>query len=65
MIGPENPPDGARLPTAISKAETLSYLTEIIHELQRLADKAGYRTLGAILGSALIEARIQDEERDH
>ena len=52
------------MPPARSKSETLSYVTDIIEELKRLADKSGYRTLGAILAAALAEARLQSEETE-
>lgn len=61
IAGPEDPHGGGRLPPA-NKTETLSYVTDIIFELKQLADKAGYRTLSAILSVALLEARIQNEE---
>jgi hypothetical protein len=62
-LGPEDPNGGAGLPPASSKAETLNYIGDIIQELKQLAEKAGYRTLAAILGAALVEARTQDDER--
>ena len=68
MAGPEDPigsngPPPARTP-ARTKRETLSYVTDIIEELKRLADKSGYRTLGVILAAALAEARLQSEEAE-
>jgi hypothetical protein len=60
MAGPEDPNGGAALPPA-GKAETLTYVCDIIGELKQLADKAGYRTLAAILGAAHIEARQQKD----
>jgi hypothetical protein len=63
IAGPEDPNGGAGLP-ASSRTETLSYITDIIEELKRLAEKAGYRTLAGILGAALIEARIQSEDAE-
>ncbi len=62
IAGPEDPNGGTGLPPAASKAETLSYLCEIIYDLKLMADNAGYKTLGAILGAALIEARIQSKD---
>jgi hypothetical protein len=62
MAGPEDPNDGAGFPPSASKAETLSYLCEIISDLKLMADRAGYKTLGAILGAALIEARLQSDD---
>jgi hypothetical protein len=61
MAGPEEPNNGIHLPPIRSKAETLTYLCEIIIELRQLAEKSGCRSLAAILGAALIEARIQRE----
>ena len=61
--GPDHP--GADWQGASSKAETLSYIYDIIRELKQLADKAGHNTLSAILGAALVEARIQSGEREH
>jgi hypothetical protein len=58
--GPEDPGAGWR--PAGSNTETLNYIYDIIRELKQLAEKAGYRTLAAILGAALVEARLQDEE---
>jgi hypothetical protein len=60
--GPEDPNGGAGLPPASSTNETLSYISDIIHELKQLAENAGYRTLAAILAAALVEARIQNEQ---
>ena len=51
-------------PAAGSRTETLSYIMDIIEELRRLAERAGYRTLAAVLGAALIEARVQSEEAE-
>jgi hypothetical protein len=62
MAGPEDPNDGTEFPPVASKAETLSYLCEIIYDLKLMADKAGYKTLGAVLGAALFEARHQSED---
>jgi hypothetical protein len=45
-------------------AETLGYITDIVEELRRLADKSGYRTLGAILAVAQLEARVQRDDMD-
>jgi hypothetical protein len=64
IAGPEDPNGGAELPSASSRIETLNYLTDIIEELKRLAEKAGYRTLAAILAAALTEARIQSDEAE-
>jgi hypothetical protein len=60
--GPEDPNGGAGLPPASSATETLSYVSDIIHELKQLAEKAGYKTLAAILAAALVEARTQNEQ---
>ncbi|HEY7669364.1 MAG TPA: hypothetical protein VH852_01890 [Hyphomicrobium sp.] len=64
MAGPEDPENGAGFPLAASKAETLSYLCEIIHDLKLMAEKAGYKTLAAILAAALTEARIQSQDAE-
>ncbi len=64
MAGPEDPNKQGGLPEKISKSETLSYISDIVHELKQLADSAGYRTLAAILGVALLEARTQSKESE-
>ena len=64
IAGPDDPNGRTGMPPARSKSETLSYVTDIIEELKRLADKSGYRTLGAILAAALAEARLQSEETE-
>lgn len=64
IAGPEDPNGGAGLPPAGGKSETLDYVTDIIRELKQLAESAGCRTLAAILGVALIEARIQSDESE-
>jgi len=61
--GPDHP--GAGWQGAGSNAETLSYIYDIIRELKQLTDKAVHSTLSAILGAALVEARIQSGEREH
>jgi hypothetical protein len=61
MAGPEDP-DGAGFHPVASNAETLNYLCEIICDLKLMADKAGYKTLAAILAAALAEARIQSKD---
>ena len=61
IAGPEDP-NGGVFPPAASKAETLSYLCDIIHDLKLMAERAGYRTLAAVLAAALTEARIQSED---
>ena len=63
ISGPHQP--GARSQGASGNAETLSYIRDINRELKQLADKAGHNTLSAILGAALVEARIQSDEREH
>jgi hypothetical protein len=60
MIGPPDQP-GAEGQGA-SKSETLNYVHDIIRELKQLADKAGYTTLSAILGAALVEAHAQSTD---
>jgi hypothetical protein len=62
IAGPEDPNGGARLPPAADRAETLSYLCEIIYDLKLMADNAGYKTLAAILAAALVEARVQGKD---
>jgi len=62
IAGPEDPNGGAGLPPTASKAETLSYLCEIIRDLKLMAERAGYKTLAAILAAALVEARIQSDD---
>jgi hypothetical protein len=65
MPGPNDPNGGANLPPVSSKIETLTYICEIILELRQLAERSGCRSLAAILGAALIEARIQRDEQNH
>ena len=60
--GPEDPNGGGGLPPASSATETLNYISDIIQELKQLAEKAGYKSLAAILAAALIESRIQSGE---
>ncbi len=62
ITGPEDPNGGTGFPPPASNAETLNYLCEIIYDLKLMADKAGYKTLAAVLGAALVEARIQSED---
>jgi hypothetical protein len=64
IAGPEDPNGSTGSHPGRTKSETLSYVTDIIEELKRLADKSGYRTLGAILAAALAEARLQSEESE-
>ncbi len=64
IAGPEDPNGGTGLPPAASKAETLSYLCDIIYDLKLMAERGGYKTLAAILGAALIEARLQSEDAE-
>jgi hypothetical protein len=63
MIGSPDQPgaDGQ----GASSSETLSYVHDIIRELKQLADKAGYTTLSAILGAALVEAHAQSSDSSH
>jgi hypothetical protein len=63
MAGPEESNGDMGLPAGSSRAETLSYLSQIIHELKYMAECSGQRTLAAILGAALVEARIQSEDQ--
>lgn len=64
IAGPEDPNSRAGHPTR-TRCETLDYITEIVEELKRLADRDNHRTLAALLGAALTEARqqIQQQER--
>ena len=62
IAGPDEGNGGAGFPASASKAETLSYLCEIIYDLKLMADNAGYKTLGAVLGAALVEARTQSRD---
>lgn len=62
--GPDDPYNGDGLATAGTDEETLSYISELIEELKRLAERRGCRTLACILAAALVEARIQREELD-
>jgi hypothetical protein len=61
IAGPEDPNGGAGFAASASKAETLSYLCEIIFDLKLMADNAGYKTLAAVLAAALVEARLQSK----
>ena len=62
--GPDEEPSGRDEPLAAgSEAETLSYLSALIEQLMHLADRAGYRTMAAVLSAALTEARIQRDQR--
>ena len=63
MLG-QKTPMADRAASGRTNAETLSYVTDIIDELKRLADKSRYRTLGAILAAALAEARLQSDESE-
>jgi len=51
-----------RLSSNDSASLTLSYVADIVSELEQLVDKAGHKTLAAILGAAAVEARIRYEE---
>ena len=62
ITGPEDPNGGTGFPPPASNAETLNYLCEIIYDLKLMADNAGYKSLAAMLGAALIEARIQSKD---
>ncbi len=64
MAGPEDQDRGSGPRASSRNGETLGYLCDIIHELKGLADRSGQRTLSAILAAALIEARIQNDDRD-
>jgi hypothetical protein len=63
MPGPDEHNGEMGLPGGTSRSETLSYLSQIIHELKHLSERSGQRTLAAILGAALVEARIQSEDQ--
>jgi len=62
--GPEDPDFIDGFPRAASRKDALNYIIEIVNKLKELADKGGYRTLSAVLGAALIEARTQHDELD-
>ena len=62
MTGPDDLNGGGGQEPARG-AHTLSYLCDIIHELKHLADRSGHRTLSAILAAALVEARLQNDDR--
>lgn len=62
MARREYPKGDAGLPSISNRTETLTYLCEIIFELKQLAEKSGCRSLAAILGAALVEARAQRDE---
>ena len=64
IAGPEDPNGSTGPHPARTRIETLSYVTDIIEELKRLAEKSGYRTLGTILAAALAEARQQSDESE-
>jgi hypothetical protein len=64
MVGREQPRDGAGFAPVASTTEKLSYLCDIIYDLKLMADTGGYRTLSAILGAALVEAHIQNEDTE-
>jgi hypothetical protein len=64
IAGPEDPNSGRVFAAKTSRSDTLSYISDIVHELKRLAEKAEYRTLAAILGVALVEARTQSKESE-
>ena len=64
MAGPEDPNSGSASTAKTSRFDTLCYIFDIVHELKKLADKAEYRTLAAILGVALVEARTQSKESE-
>ncbi len=64
IAGPEDPNSGRVSAAKTSRSDTLYYISDIVQELKRLAEKAEYRTLAAILGVALLEARTQSKESE-
>jgi hypothetical protein len=64
IAGPEDPNSRRVSAAKTSRSDTLSYISDIVQELKRLAEKAEYRTLAAILGVALFEARTQSKESE-
>ena len=64
IAGPEDPGSGRVSGGKTSRSDTLYYISDIVQELKRLAEKAEYRTLAAILGVALLEARTQSKESE-
>jgi len=62
MAGPDDSNRERGSTAKTSRSETLSYISDIVYELKKLADKAEYKTLAAILGVALVEARTQRKE---
>ncbi len=64
ITGPEDPNSRRVSAAKTSRSDTLYYISDIVQELKRLAEKAEYRTLAAILGVALLEARTQSKESE-
>ena len=64
IAGPEDPNSRRVSAAKTSRSDTLYYISDIVQELKRLAEKAEYRTLAAILGVALLEARTQSRESE-
>ncbi len=64
IAGPEDPNSRRVSDAKTSRSDTLYYISDIVQELKRLAEKAEYRTLAAILGVALLEARTQSKESE-
>ncbi len=64
IAGPEDPNSRRVSAAKTSRSDTLYYISDIVQELKRLAEKAEYRTLAAILGVALLEARTQSKESE-
>ena len=62
MAGQEDLSSETKKASISRNSDNLGYLCDIIYELKQLADRSGQRTLSAILGAALTEARIQSDE---
>jgi len=64
IAGPEDPGSGRVAGGKTSRSDTLYYISDMVHELKRLAEKAEYRTLAAIVGVAILKARTQSKESE-
>jgi hypothetical protein len=63
--GPDDPygRDGGLRPAG-DETQTLSYISELVEELKGLAERSGFPTLASILGAALTESRVQQDEQN-